>query len=376
MCTGSNGGTGIDPETTTEETTTTSTITAAMAATTTTSEATTTTALTTIATTETTVVSTEGAATTALTNTATTESLATTVGTNIREPSPTITPLPTTTTKTPIRARETTTKKSSELSSVKSNRELPTTSSSSEGLTDTVVRVIETTSVSGDVEPTTAQTETSQNSSSQGEIGWFEEYQGTTIAETHLVSSVASPVALRTTGTMETCQQTCLTTMMNTFQCWAVTIPDPSSDECILYYIDSVSNLRAPSVMVALAGAILLLKLQDSNPVSGLPCACRLDFNWDLPPNVSREEMLEMLQETLDQLKGELSVKKNETQKYQRTLISAEDNRTSAVGLGSMGVALLVTVFGFVVVADIPYLVALFNFFKRRYNRKINNAPS
>ncbi|XP_033764099.1 cell wall protein SED1-like [Pecten maximus] len=215
----------------------------------------------------------------------------------------------------------------------------------------------------------------SQNATPQGGSVWFEEHYGKTIVETYLVSSVARPVALRTTGNLESCQQTCLDTEMNSFQCWAVTIPDPSSEQCVLYYIDAPSKLRAPSVMVSLTGSVIFLKLQDSAPTLGTPCSCKLDINWDPPANASTEYMLELL-EALLQLKAKLSIKKNETQKYQRTLISAEDKRTSAVGIGSMGVALLVMIAAFVLVADIDHFVSLFNFLKRSCQRKSDTAQS
>ncbi|XP_069112209.1 uncharacterized protein [Argopecten irradians] len=67
---------------------------------------------------------------------------------------------------------------------------------------------------------------------------------------------------------------------------------------------------------------------------------------------ISREEKLALL----SALEVKLSVAKTSTSLYRRKLISVPDKRTSAVSVGSLGICLLVSIFGTVILMDITTL--------------------
>jgi hypothetical protein len=67
---------------------------------------------------------------------------------------------------------------------------------------------------------------------------------------------------------------------------------------------------------------------------------------------VSTELTPEMLQEKMDNIERNLTVKRKETNQYIRTLTSAPDERRSAKNIGIVGVSVICGVFGLILLSD------------------------
>ena len=70
-----------------------------------------------------------------------------------------------------------------------------------------------------------------------------------------------------------------------------------------------------------------------------------------------------LFQEKIETLKKQLAVNTTELSSYIRAKTSAKDDRPSAVSIGAVGVALLITVFGSIILIDSSMLVRDFMLF-------------
>lgn len=68
--------------------------------------------------------------------------------------------------------------------------------------------------------------------------------------------------------------------------------------------------------------------------------------------NLTTKEMKIIMKKELEELLANLYVKKKSTNAYQRTLISANDDRKSAARIGSVGVVIIVLGFGLIIIFD------------------------
>ena len=75
-------------------------------------------------------------------------------------------------------------------------------------------------------------------------------------------------------------------------------------------------------------------------------CPCRLVRNVSLTPVE--------LQKKIEKMKSELTIPTKKTNKYQRSLTSAPDNRPSARGLGSLGIVIIGIIATLLIAFDFP----------------------
>ena len=79
-------------------------------------------------------------------------------------------------------------------------------------------------------------------------------------------------------------------------------------------------------------------------------CSCRNITTYNVT------ELMKIVEETV----RTLTINKRVTSKYKRQITSADDTRPSAHVLGAVGVAMLVLVFGGIILLDLPTLVIVY----------------
>ena len=112
---------------------------------------------------------------------------------------------------------------------------------------------------------------------------------------------------------------------------------------------------------------------QDANPNTGITttqapepepemCECDCDYMEKISyfsnssnsyENKSQEELIEILQEKLDQVKGQLEVEKAEIPVVKARKVSAPDSRPSARNVGMIAVTFMAFVFGGIILLDL-----------------------
>lgn len=87
---------------------------------------------------------------------------------------------------------------------------------------------------------------------------------------------------------------------------------------------------------------------------TNITCACTRKCRQQ-KTNYTQEE----LEEEIKEMKAKLTVAKNTTSKYTRTKMSARDDRTSSVVVGTAASVVMVVIFGGIVLADLFTIVRI-----------------
>ncbi|XP_078333843.1 uncharacterized protein LOC144617709 [Crassostrea virginica] len=149
-----------------------------------------------------------------------------------------------------------------------------------------------------------------------------------TIPPEEVCSIISSPAVLSTSSMAET---------MSIFSL------DPSS---LSHVTSDTSSSTTPSLQTTSETTFSLPITSILSSTSPCYCPCRLVRNVSLTPVE--------LQKKIEKMKSELTIPTKKTNKYQRSLTSAPDNRPSARGLGSLGIVIIGIIVTMLIAFDFP----------------------